>query len=240
MSENRTDDDKQGLDRWWIASGVIVALCLLLLVYVVAPWGKDHNTSGGSPQGTSAPSVGASPSSTGATTGCPTPAVSDTVPTGPVTAEWNLVDRVALPSSKAGPHITTGLRRCYDHSPQGALLAAANISYGLTGSSYKDVYSHQVMSGPNASSAEQDQDSAAKEAPTSQIAQIRGYRFMNYSPERAQIQLLTGTDDTSTQQYTLLVQWSGDDWKINADAPGGYISPQPASMADGFTQWSGV
>lgn len=238
MSDTSSNSDREGIDRWWVASGVVVILCILLLIYVLAPWGKSHDSSSGSAQGAGAPPTGSSPATTG--TGCPAPAVNNSVPSGPVPARWNLVERVALPSSSAGPHVTSGLRRCYDHSPQGALLAAANISYGLASSSYKSVYAHQVLPGPNASSAEQDQAAAAKQAPSSTIAQIRGYRFMNYSPDRAQVQLLTGPDDTSTQQYTFLMQWAGDDWMLNADAPGGYISPQPASMADGFTEWSGV
>jgi len=128
-------------------------------------------------------------------------------------------------------------RRCFARSPEGALLAASNIGMLAFGKDVKAIFAGQVLPGPN-------HDAALKEAVgqgprQGDKAQIRGFRFLNYSPDRAQVQLLTGIQQ-QLQQFTITVEWSEGDWKVNLDTPGGYLPPQPASSADGFTQWSGV
>jgi hypothetical protein len=236
MSDINEEPRENPLNKWWLASGIFMVLVAAVLGFILfgpsdappPPTAVTPTTTQGQPTG----------SSTSAQAGdCVRQPSSDASPGAGLKTQWTIVDKVALPSTAAGPKIESPVRRCYAQSPEGALLAAANIGMTAFGQNHEDVFKYQVLPGPN-------HDAALREAREAKpregdLAQIRGFRFLNYSSEKAQVQLLTGLRGTY-QQFTITVQWVDNDWKVNLDTAGGYLPPQPASPADGFTQWSGV
>lgn len=239
MSEQDQNDHQSfASNPWWLFSAGFIVLVLAGLGFVLLtdpPNDTPVPTPGpASATATNAPQVAGRPTSACATSSSSS---SLSIPTAAPASEWSIVDKVAVPTSKAGPSVLSPNRRCFDRSSEGALLAASNIGMLSFGKDAAAIFASQVLPGPN-------HDAALKEAVDQRPregdkAQIRGFRFLNYSPDRAQVQLLTGIQE-QLQQFTITVQWSEGDWKVNLDTPGGYLPPQPASSADGFIQWSGV
>ena len=239
MSEQDPSDQQSITSNpWWLFSAGFIVLVLAGLGFVLL---TDPPNNTPLPQPAPSPTsslVPTEPALAGKlASNCANPSSATTVPTAAPDSQWSIVDKVAVPTSKAGPRVLSPNRRCFARSPEGALLAVSNIGMLAFGKDVKAIFADQVLPGPN-------HDAALKEAVgqgprEGDKAQIRGFRFLNYSQDRAQVQLLTGIQQ-QLQQFTITVEWSEGDWKVNLDTPGGYLPPQPASSADGFIQWSGV
>ena len=147
---------------------------------------------------------------------------------------WELVRNTALPRSSAGPAIVDGeVRRCYAHSAEGALLAAANI---VTRLDIQAVVDQQYTPGPVKDSfTKQNQENPG---PRLYPVQIAGFSLVTVSPEMAQVQLVLRNTNNALTAGTVLVVWDSGDWKVN-----GTVSPPPSAQVDslaGFVSWSGV
>lgn len=237
------DEPRSEINKWWYASAAVIVLTLAALAYLLvlppnqAPQGTNPapgEAAPAQPNPASPPPTAGNDSRGG---GCPQQPASDAIPSTAPATRWEIIDKTALPRTAAGPAVDSPVRRCFARSPEGALLAATNISMSAFGANAEQVFKHQVLPGSNRDAALHEARDAKPR--TGDVAQVKGYRFLNYSPDQAQVQLLTGLGERS-QAFTITLQWSGDDWKVNLDAPGGYLPPQPASLADGFTAWSGI
>ena len=127
----------------------------------------------------------------------------------------------------------------YSHTPQGAVLALAQLVPRLGfGPDYSQVAAEQLV----ADQALKDQFIAARArqpqaTPAELAAQLRpiaGFRIDSYTPDRATIVLLTATPGVagSDQGSRAAVVWSGGDWKVPAQPNG-----NPFTVADstGYT-----
>ena len=150
-------------------------------------------------------------------------------------AQWQYQGTTAYPtSSEFGPGATdpAGFRYCFQHSPEGALFAAANalsqgsdstvaaawIKYFLAEGPYRDeLLAAGGGSGPTSGS----NNSGTR-------LKIVGFRILAYDGETARIDLAV-TASVSGKKFTLSgayeLVWQNGDWKISADVA------QPLDMA---------
>src|SRR4051812_982728 len=108
---------------WYATPGFVASAVLLVLVAVT---GVTLALTGG---GTGRHPRTHPPASTGGSV-CGLPAGSQDPVVGPPAASWTLVGTIAAPSVRdVGPGVVAhGDRRCFAHSPAGALVAAANLA----------------------------------------------------------------------------------------------------------------
>lgn len=229
---------------WWVASIAIILLILAGLVAVLV-WGN-----GGGAVNSAAPLPPTPTASTAAPTtssaapqpagGCNPPATDQTVPkAAPANIQWSLVNTVALPwSPTAGATKRDGdLWTCYAHTPTGALVAAAVLSVTPYGPGAERVLSSQVLPGP-----ERDARLATVQAQPPQpnepgtASAVAGFKFLDYSMNRATIQIAFAYASKSFV-WTVPLEWSDGDWKLNLDPSGGSVAGQPITNLAGYIGW---
>lgn len=181
----------------------------LIAVLMVSGCGSDD-----------APPVNAS-----ATSSVPTPDV--TAP--PQNVQWINVHGLMVPTSMtSGPKKITGTGSAYsyEHSPQGAVLAAIGTSMRLsvaTDGEWSQVVSHSVAPGPA-----RDQWTLARAQVSvtgideSVIPTIKGYKVAKYSDKEALIDVFSSYPDRSLTKTTVMVVWVDGDWK--------YVLPEDAKL----------
>jgi hypothetical protein len=112
---------------WYASRGVIWSGALLAVILLV---GAGVALTGGSERrGAGAATVSAAAVDMSWGSRCGLPHGSQDPIVGPPRAQWTLVAGIPVPSIRGvGPGVVeTGDRRCYQHSPLGALLSAANF-----------------------------------------------------------------------------------------------------------------
>jgi len=228
-----------------IVAAVIVALIALAAVAVI--WATRGSDS--APVAAPSPSAPVSASPSAASSASPTAAVpQQAVPTiPPEGVRWSLFQGVALPSSRtAGPARTSGpVYAGYAHTPTGALLAAAQISYRYLispGNDWRQVVDQQVVPGPGRDVYAQKRAKVDSTSVTpGTYGQLAGFRVVTYSPDTAVIQYVTRFADGSMQVVTDTVHWLNGDWKLQLQ-PDGSETPtaQTVGSLAGFVPWSGL
>lgn len=115
-------------EKWFVASGAFLGLIVVTGVFVLVTSGGGD---GGSRTGARAQSGSARPSGTpsvsvASSSMCGLPDGDQRIPKQPPAARWQLVGWFATPTARnIGPGVVNGKqRRCYAHSPTGALFAA--------------------------------------------------------------------------------------------------------------------
>jgi hypothetical protein len=223
-----TDDTEQNpfTRPAFVSAAVIVGLVLVLgAVLGIRAMTKGNQGAAASPASSSAPTASsASPTSTAtadaSVCGLPGAVMTGALSTAPP-AVWAYQGTTAYPTSKSyGPAATTtgGVRYCFQHSPSGALLAAANalvqgsdptvsadwVKYALGEGQYRA----QVLANLGTSSS------------SSSRLSIAGFRVLSYDGKTARVDLAartaSGTGTISVSGVYTLV-WQGGDWKISAD-----------------------
>lgn len=144
--------------------------------------------------------------------------------TTPPATEWAYVRTVAYPTSSTyGPGATTtnGAPTCFQHSPTGALFAAATalavpadptlasewIDTAVSSGSYRDKILSEATAGSETSGVR---------------LQLVGFKVLAYDGTTASIDLAVrgssqGQTVTASAVYELV--WEDGDWKINANVP---------------------
>ncbi|MGW6281998.1 hypothetical protein [Kribbella sp. NPDC055071] len=191
----------------------------------------------GSPAGSQAGSKGGA--------GCGPADGDQTVPAkAPAVDGWEVSRRVVVPRSTAfGPAKTDadGFRRCFAHSPTGALFAAYNAVAALADQRQTVATAQKLMlPGPNTDSLIR---VLRAEPPTadSETVQLAGFRILDAGHDRATIMLATPVQ-TEYMSLTLTLVWYGDDWRVQSPTPGGAVGDpytQHRDLSD-FVAWSGV
>jgi len=175
-----------------------------------------------------APTVGTAPE--------PAPSVLPTaIPTRPPTdVTWALVGQQAVPTSPtAGPHtVQNGVAAGYAHTPDGALLAAAQLTvrsgHSAGRASWEPTITRQFTPGP-------DRDrllAALRAAPPAtpepgELSPLAGYLYQAYTPDTAVIGLVYRAVATGTATYQVVATtlvWHDGDWAMVPPPGGSWLS----------------
>jgi hypothetical protein len=255
-----TADTGSGPGRRWTLVLAVVALvavvgCLIFLLVT-----RGDNDTGATPppvsEPTTAPSTPDEPSTTASTppasNRCSLPAGNQAIPNTPIhDAQWSLVNRMAVPEAPAlGPQRTDpdGLRRCFAHSPTGAVYAAYNHFATMsprddpTGAKAFAALRRIMTPGPNRDRYF-DYLKTLVGTDSNNSVQLAGFKVLDATTNRATI-LLAGQSSQSggyaSSTWTLV--WQGEDWKVLAPKPGERAGEPYSSLPDlnGFVPWRGA
>ncbi|MDP9886052.1 hypothetical protein J2W21_003577 [Sinomonas atrocyanea] len=223
--------------RFIASAAVVVVLAALGIVYLALP----------SPSGGQAPAPAPSAMATATATAqtgqsvCGLPAGDQRYPSVGLPTKWELLGRIAVPTDPKGigPGKTDGnVRTCYQHSPTGALYAAANIaaaaflpdgeSIGVKDLSAPGPRRDQFLASPHPSAASPDQ---------SQGAQIGGFQIQSYADQAASVVIGLKNSQGGHGSLTLPLKWVNGDWKLDYDSSGSITTVNDLST---FVPWSGA
>lgn len=229
---------------WFIIAAVLVAVVVVAGV-VLAVWTATRGDDPPPPDPTSAPT--AAPSTPTADAGGASVCGLDGVElTGTVTtapeAEWEYQDVYSYPvSATAGPGETAdeGYRYCFQHTPEGALFAAANALVQGSGPAADAWFEYVLAPGPYRDQLIADQGATQTTTAEGTRLSIVGFRVLAYDGTTARIDLAVrgsaqGTTLTLSGVYELV--WEGGDWKVSTDT----LTPMNiAAIPDtaGYTPW---
>lgn len=260
MARGKNDEEEDGgtgLGRWWWASAAVVGVVVLAGAWVAFVPGKSSSTgsvpdvtvtASGSPGSaqqppSSAAAVPSAPSSLpkvpGAWpgVGCNGTSGSSKIPTQPPSGvSWVSLGSMSVPTGEQlGPrHLQSPYRQCFQHSPAGALLAAANIgpAASVNPAEGSKVLMRQMTPGAGRDSQISDLEDPSAGPGT---ASPSGFTFGACAPTVCQLTLLESSDGYYVQIQMSMV-WTDGDWKVD-----GQTTPSPAvgtTMPVGYVPWS--
>lgn len=163
------------------------------------------------------------------------------VTTAPAVDEWKYQGTVAYPASKEfGPGATdpAGFRYCFQHSPRGALFAAA---YAVTVGTDQAVVPAWIkyVTAPGPYRDRLIKPSAGTNASSDVRLRVAGFRLLAYNGTSARVDVamvgsVAGRTVSMSAVYPLV--WSAGDWKVSTD------SPEPGNVASipdlsGYIAW---
>jgi hypothetical protein len=172
---------------WFIASvAVVVVLAALGMAYVALP-----SPSAGQAPAPTPPATATATAQAGQSV-CGLPAGDQRYPSVGLPTKWELLGRVAVPTDPKGigpGKVDGSVRTCYQHSPTGALYAAANIvGTGLLPGGHAIILKDLAVE-----SAAREQalatPSQKDSADTSLSLQIGGFKVLAYTADAARISL---------------------------------------------------
>ncbi|MGW7683376.1 hypothetical protein ACWGID_21755 [Kribbella sp. NPDC054772] len=184
--------------------------------------------------------------SSGQPTGaCDVPAGDQSIPAqAPTVDSWEVSRRIVVPRAAAyGPGTTDadGFRRCFAHSPTGAVYAAYSAIAAIADQT-KVVPTAKKLMVPGAAT-----DSLIKELGTegsssdSSSIQPIGYRVVDAGRERVTVMIAFPVESVY-MSATLTLVWYQDDWRVQPPTPGDAVGApfaQHRDLAD-FVKWSGI
>jgi hypothetical protein len=177
--------------------------------------------------------------------GCNRSTGDQSVPQQPPAVDgWEVSSRIVVPrSSGFGPARTDadGFRRCFAHSPTGAVYAAYS-AYAAMADQDKVVATARKLMVPGPGT-----DTLIRELQTDQSAsgytvpQLAGYRVIDAGPDRVSLMLATSVN-TAYMSLTLTLVWHDGDWRLQPPAAGEPVGAPFAQHRDlsDFVAWSGV
>ncbi|SCF23448.1 hypothetical protein [Micromonospora chokoriensis] len=215
----------------WTRPGVIASAALVVTVVIAAV--LLAITRGGDDE---VDATGTTPSAALVPDGTTTAqSLATAVPIAPPDGvRWELVGQTAVPvSATAGPtRIAGGTAVSYAHTPDGALIAAAQIMIRSSASAGRDCWEPTVQR-QFLPSNNRDQLLAALRAnpdhssEPGELSQIAGFSYQSYSPDTAVIGLVLRAPSVGTARYhvlTLTLLWRDNDWRMQAPPGGSWIS----------------
>lgn len=238
----------------FIASAVLVAVVLVLavvLLIVNANRGEDAPATAQPPgveaapqTPVEAPAVSAGGASVCGLGGEAGPDALRPV-TGPEVDVWDYVDVSAYPTSAVyGPGAIDeegGFRYCFQHSPEGALFAAAYIAASGTGTDIDPVAWAQYYTSPGEHRQEVI-EAAEDRTPSESDTRLRlaGFRVLAYDGDSARIDLgfATSTGGQSAKvSFVYNLVWVDGDWKIDMSIED-FVSGSALPDLVGYVAWS--
>lgn len=162
----------------------------------------------------------------------------------PAADGWEVSRRVVVPRSSAyGPAKTDpdGFRRCFAHSPTGAVYAAYNVIAALADQTKAVPTAGKLMLPGRDTDALLKQLKAEPAEAGSEPSQLAGYRVVDASRDRATIMLALPVQ-TEYMSATITLTWYAGDWRLVPPVNGNPVGA-PYSQhrdLDGFVAWSGV
>lgn len=211
-----------------IGAVVVAALIVTAIVLTVLNLNRDNDAAPPAPDPSSSATSSAAPSpepsgvAGGASVcGLAGEELSGTVTTAPA-ATWEYQDVNAYPTSPTyGPAATApqGYRYCFQHSPEGAVFAAATMTIGLFGGvETRSALIEYALT--NGAYREELLSEVGSSSSTDVRAAIAGFRLLSYDGDSARVDVaFRGTAQGQNVNGSVvldLVWWQGD-WKIDAD-----------------------
>ncbi|MFF0339025.1 hypothetical protein [Kribbella sp. NPDC004875] len=176
---------------------------------------------------------------------CGLPAGDQAIPAqAPAVDSWEVSRRIVVPrSSSFGPRITDadGFRRCFAHSPTGAVYAAYSAIAAIADQT-KAIPTAKKLMVPGSAT-----DSLIKELSTQEASsddsgiQPIGYRVVDADRQRVTVMLAFPVESVY-MSATLTLVWYQDDWRVQPPTPGDAVGApfaQHRDLAD-FVKWSGI
>jgi hypothetical protein len=225
--------------RGFLAAAVVVGIIVLAaIVVLITSIGRGSNSATSKPSyspTSSAPVVKNSDKSICGLSGFGT---RDTL-SGAPSVHWVLVGTIAAPTaSSAGPgKIVKGLRTCYAHTAEGALVMATNfIAMGSDATLGPRLVS-LVAPGPGRNALE----SKPSTSTSSSEAQVAGYKIGAYNRSQATVEIVMNYSDGSLVSIPLKLVWSQGDWKVVLTDSGDFpLAPAQIQDLGGYTPWAGA
>jgi hypothetical protein len=229
----------------FIAAAVVVAIVVVLgVVAIVMAVTRDGSPAAAVP--TAAPSATAAPTtrppSNASACGLDGVVLSGSLSTAPA-AEWAFQGTTAYPTSTAfGPAETDadGVRHCFQHSPSGALFAAANAVVQGSDAGLQEAFARYfIATGPGREVAI---SNAASGTASTGRTEIVGFRLLNkYEGPTATIDIAvraTANGQTIYGSGVYPLKWEDGDWKLTVTDTGELQYPftQIPDLA-GYISW---
>ncbi|MER7246515.1 hypothetical protein [Kribbella sp. NPDC000426] len=248
MSEEQTPFGR-GFVAASIVIGAVVVCGAVLLIGSLTSSGATPATAAHAQQQAVVPArstpTGAATPVSSRTVGCNRSTGDESVPQQPPAVDgWEVSSRIVVPrSSGYGPARTDadGFRRCFAHSPTGAVYAAYS-AYAAMADQDKVVATARKLMVPGPGT-----DALVHELQTDQSAsgytvpQLAGFRVIDASPDRVSLMLATSVN-SAYMSLTLTLVWHAGDWLLQPPAAGEPVGAPFAQHRDlsDFVAWSGV
>lgn len=229
----------------WLRPRVVLVAAAVLLGAVVAVILTVRGGGADRPAGTGTGGVPAAATPSG---GRPEAgSAEDVVPTvAPGGVRWELYRTVALPfSDEAGPREVRGdVAAGYARTPTGALLASQQVAVRrVLAEDWRAVTDRSVAEGPGRDAwvAARARYGRLDPPAPGELGQMAGFRFVDYSPDRAVIQFVSRFGSGRLQVVTSTVAWKDGDWRLVLQPDGGESpTAQTVGSLAGFVAWGGV
>jgi len=204
--------------KFLIAAVLVIAL--VILGVVIAFSGRDEPREGSSTPTATSSATTPVPVGAGVESACGLPgyAESGTLTTAPA-AEWPFQGTTAYPTSpEFGPGVTSpeGVRYCFQHTPSGALFAAANA---IVQGSFVDTSGAWIEYFLSKQTPNRDQlvNDTAMGASAETRMNIVGFRVLAYDGETARIDIAVravGGGNTVYGSAVYDLVWEDGDWRL--------------------------
>ena len=223
---------------WWVAGGVLVIVLVLLGLIVTGVIGPTRADP--APAVPTAPSTTSVPVATAtsepAATVCDLPSGDQSIPIVGPAATWKTNIYFLHPTSEVyGPmsNPSSSSWGCFQHSPTGALFAAANVMNAGVSSDVKEAMPDAAIAN---AALQAYLASLTKVGQTpGQIAQLTGFQFITVSPDLVVVRLGL-QQDRVTGYYTFAVVWDATTANWRADLSQSNLTPTADSLTT-FTPW---
>lgn len=209
----------------FIAAAVVVAVIVVLGIVIAIVNATQNN------EPEAAPPPSATPTSSGAPTTGPSAAaggasicgldgeeLSGTLSTAPE-AEWEFQSTTAYPTSPTfGPGETdeNGVKYCFQHTPEGALFAAANAAVQGSDAAVSADWIEYFLSNEAPNRAQLLSDAAAGSSSSSRMS-VAGFRMLAYDGHSAHVDLAVRAVGSGNTVYASVIYdlvWEAGDWKL--------------------------
>lgn len=241
---------------WWAApkfvvSAVAVILLVIAGIILFVFVGNDDQSDAAPPAQSPAasPSTSSTPTTSAASeeSVCGLDATGGTTLTAaPADVEWEFLGGIAAPNSaEHGPGVVdeqTGVRSCYSHTPEGALLAAAGQA---ASSGDPDLYLETVrnlsVDGPGKDLTIERAERSIAEGSTNAPIKIAGFRLLSYEDDEAIVEIVASVDSGAELVYftsSAVMSWTNGDWytEYKNDGTSGPVDGEVSDLS-GYVTW---
>ena len=139
----------------------------------------------------------------------------------------------------AGPGVTTGITRCFAHSPTGALVSSVNFMRWFSSQERLPEVTRTLVVDDSNRQRLLNQIDAGWDGSTTPPQTIRGYRLEGHSPNEVLVTLVTSLNpnDDRFVSWRLVMVWSGGDWKVQSPSSDSW-GQEPLESLSGFSTWT--
>ena len=157
-------------------------------------------------------------------------------------ADWDYFDTTAYPTSPTfGPGVNeNGVRYCYQHSPEGAVFAAANaVVQGADPSTVGAWLDYFVADGPYRDVVVSQESEPGSGGGDARI-DVAGFRLLMYEGDTARVDIaIRGTAKGQSVYLSaiFLLVWEAGDWKLSVTDPNDPIPTIVMPAPTGYVLW---